>query len=121
MKTLFERIGSKAAVSATVAKMYDKILADDILAPFFENVDVNVLRLSQSAFVTYAFGGPNNYTGKSLRQAHKGSVERGLRDMHFDLVAKHLRSSMQELNVDAALIEEALAIVETTRNDVLNK
>lgn len=120
-KCLFDRIGGEAAVKATVIKMYDKILDDAELAPFFENIAVDKLRLSQAAFVTYAFGGPNHYTGKSLRSAHKDSVSRGLSDRHFDLVAAHLKSAMQELNVPPNLIDEALAIVGSTRKDVLGQ
>ncbi len=119
--TLFERIGGKNAVTATVIKMYDKILDDALLAPFFENSDVETLRLSQSAFVTYAFGGPNHYTGKTMRAAHAHSVSQGLSDIHFDRVAQHLKSAMEELQVPKELIEEALAIVGGTRGDVLGK
>lgn len=119
VKSLFERIGGEAAVTATVLKMYDKILDDELLAPFFENIDVEKLRLSQSAFVTYAFGGPNHYTGKRLRQAHATAVSQGMSGTHFDLVAAHLKTAMQELNVPAELITEALAIVDSTRDDVL--
>jgi len=118
-KPLFERIGGDAAVKATVVKMYDKILDDDLLAPFFEDIDVDRLRHSQSAFVTYAFGGPNYYTGQSMRNAHKGAVAQGISDEHFDRVATHLKSAMEELNVSADLIAEALAIVGSTRADVL--
>ncbi len=120
-QTLFERIGGESAVKATVIKMYDKILDDEELVPFFENIDVDTLRLSQSAFVTYAFGGPNHYTGKSLRTAHASAVKGGLSDRHFDLVATHLKSAMEELNVSADLIAETLAIVGSTRADVLGK
>lgn len=118
-KTLYERIGGEAAVRATVIKMYDKILDDNELAPFFDSIDVDKLRLSQSAFVTYAFGGPNHYSGKSLRSAHASAVSQGLSDRHFDLVASHLKSAMQELNVPEPLIDEALTIVGSTRKDVL--
>lgn len=118
--SLFERIGGDSAVRATVIKMYDKILDDPELAPFFENIDVDTLRLSQTAFVTFAFGGPNHYSGKALRAAHKNAVADGLSDLHFDRVATHLESAMRELEVPAPLIAEALAIVGTTRADVLN-
>jgi hemoglobin len=120
-ESLFKKIGGEGAVTATVVKMYEKILSDPELAPFFENTNVEALRHSQSAFVTFAFGGPNNYTGKSMRHAHERSVKHGLNDKHFDLVAGHLKAAMQELNVPENLIAEALAIVETTRSDVLNK
>ena len=120
-KSLFERIGGDSAVRATVMKMYDKILSDSELAPFFDHIDVEKLRLSQSAFVTYAFGGPNHYTGKSLRTAHAGAVSHGLSDRHFDLVAGHLKAAMEELGVPQDLISEALAIVGGTRKDVLGQ
>jgi hemoglobin len=119
--TLYQRIGGEAAVRQTVLKMYDKILADEALAPFFEHSDVERLRRSQADFVTYAFGGPNKYTGKSLRTAHQGAVSNGLNDTHFDRVATHLADAMRELNVPKELIDEALAIVGSTRNDVLGK
>lgn len=120
-KSLYERIGGENAVRATVVKLYDKILSDDELAPFFENIDIDALRRSQSAFVTYAFGGPNHYTGNTMRSAHKNAVKDGLNDRHFDLVAGHLQSAIQELGVAVGLIAEAMAIVGSTRNDVLNK
>lgn len=120
-KSLFDRIGGNGVVKNTVIKMYDKILNDEDIAPFFENINVDVLRHSQTAFVTFAFGGPNNYTGANLRAAHKKTIDNGLSDKHFDRVAAHLKSAMQELNIPSDLISEALAIVETTRNDVLNK
>jgi hemoglobin len=120
-KSLYERIGGDAAVKAAVVKMYAKILDDDMLAPFFENSDIETLRLSQSAFVTYAFGGPNHYTGRKLRDAHAGAVSQGLSDAHFDRVAAHLEAAMHELNVPADLIVEALTIVGSTRADVLGQ
>ncbi len=120
-RSLFERIGGEGAVKATVLKMYNKILDDDVLAPYFENIDVDKLRLSQTAFVTYAFGGPNHYSGKSLRIAHQDAVSHGLSDRHFDAVAQHLKIAMEELNIPDHLIAEALAIISSTRKNVLGQ
>lgn len=119
--SLFNRIGGETAVKATVSKMYEKILADPELSPFFEHINMDMLHNSQTMFVTYAFGGASNYTGKSMRAAHKDAVSHGLSDRHFDLVAGHLKAAMEELHVPEILITEALTIVGSTRNDVLNK
>lgn len=121
MPNLFKRIGGERAVQATVTRMYEKILADEELAPFFENVDVERLRHSQRAFVTYAFGGTNHYDGRTMRSAHENAVSNGLGDRHFDRVVGHLREAMRELHVAPDLINEAIAIVEATRADVLNR
>lgn len=119
--SLYERIGGEAAVQATVDKLYEKILADRLLSPFFEHIDMKRLRNSQTAFVTFAFGGPNHYSGRGMRNAHAKAVESGLSDAHFDAVAGHLTAAMAELGVSRPLIDEAIAIVATTRDDVLNR
>ena len=71
--------------------------------------------------MAWAFGGPDRYKGRDLRSAHAPLVARGLTDVHFDAVATHLASTLRELGVADALIDEALAIVATTRNDVLGR
>ena len=121
-KTLFERIGGMAAVDAAVDKMYDKILADPELTPFFEKLDMAKQRASQKAFVAMAFGGPTNYTGDDLTHAHARLVKyQGLNDKHFDLVAGHLKSALEELNVPVELVNEVLTVVGTTREAVLGR
>lgn len=121
-QSLFERIGGKAAVSLAVDIFYDRIMADEELTPFFDGVDMHKQKVHQKAFMTYAFGGMEKYTGRNMRDAHKKLVEeKGLNDNHFDKVAKHLRMTLEELEVQPAMIKEVLDIVSTTRDDVLNR
>lgn len=119
--SLFERIGGAPAVEATVSLMYKKILSDDELSPFFAQTDMKRLQLSQSAFVTYAFGGPNQYSGDALRHVHARSVREGLNEEHFNRVAIYLAESMRELSVHEHLITEAVQIVASTKADVLGQ
>jgi len=119
--SLYDRIGGEAAVSAAVELFYRKVLGDYRINRFFENADMDKQIAKQKAFFTMAFGGPNNYTGQDMRNAHAKMVKRGLDDSHFDAVMEHLGATLQELNVPADLIAEAAAIAESTRNDVLGK
>ena len=119
--TLFDRIGGEAAVNAAVDIFYRKVLADDRINSFFEGVDMDKQAAKQKAFLTVAFGGPNNYTGEDMRKGHAHLVERGLNDSHFDAVMENLGATLKELNVPDDLIGEAAAIAESTRNDVLGK
>jgi hemoglobin len=121
MASLYERIGGESAVKATVMRLYGRILSDPSLAPFFDHIDINQLRKSQVAFVTYAFGGPNHYTGRGLRSAHRASSEQGMAESHFERVANHLVEVMRELDVNEALISESLAIIDSVKNDILQK
>ena len=120
-ESLYDRIGGDAAVNAAVDVFYRKVLADDRINSFFEGVDMDKQAAKQKAFLTMAFGGPNNYTGEDMRKGHAHLVERGLNDSHFDAVMENLGATLQELGVPDDLIGEAAAIAESTRNDVLGR
>lgn len=120
-QSLYERLGGEPAVNAAVDIFYKKVLADSLLAPFFDATDIPAQIKKQKQFLTFAFGGPSIYHGKGLRNAHKSSVERGMNGTHFDRVMGHLGATLTELKVPANLIAEAAAIAESTRKDVLNQ
>ncbi|MGZ8153274.1 MAG: group I truncated hemoglobin [Methylovulum sp.] len=120
-QTLYERIGGEPAVNAAVDIFYRKVLNDYRINRFFDNTDMDKQIAKQKAFFTMAFGGPNNYTGQDMRNAHARLVTMGLNSSHFDAVMEHLGATLTELNVPAELIAEAAAIAESTRNDVLGK
>jgi hemoglobin len=122
MASLYERIGGEPAVMAAVALFYDKVLADPLTSPFFAGLDMRQQTIKQVAFMTWAFGGPAEYKGRDLRAAHAGLVrDRGLSDAHFDAVAGHLQATLEELGVERPLIDEVLALIGGTRNDVLSR
>ena len=119
--SLYERLGGEAAVNAAVDIFYDKVLSDYRINRFFDKTDMAKQVAHLKAFMTVAFGGPNEYTGRSLRDGHARLVGMGLNDSHFDIVMEHLGATMQQLNVPAELIEEAAALVESVRGEVLGK
>lgn len=121
MSSLYEKIGGRDAVNAAVDVFYKKVLADSRINKFFEGVDMEAQRRKQIMFLTFAFGGPNNYSGKNMRDAHAKLVEQGLNDSHFDAVVENLGATLKELGVADDLIQEAAGIAETTRNDVLGR
>jgi hemoglobin len=75
----------------------------------------------QKAFLTMAFGGPNRYTGKDMRVAHKHLIARGLNDSHVDIVIQHLGSTLKELGAADADIAAVAAIANGARDDVLDR
>lgn len=120
-ETLYERIGGEAAVNAAVDIFYRKVLADERINKWFEGTDMEKQAAKQKAFLTMAFGGPHNYSGKDMRDGHAHLVAKGLGDADFDAVMENLGATLQELNVPGDLIAEAAAIAESTRNDVLGR
>lgn len=117
--SLFEKIGGEAAVDAAVDLFYKKVLADDRISHYFDTVDMDLQRQKQKAFLTVAFGGPNNYSGKDMRAAH-AHLE-GLNETHFDAVMENLGATLTELGVPDELIQQAAAIALSTKADVLGQ
>ena len=119
--SLYEKLGGQAAVSTAVNIFYRKVLQDETINHFFETIDMQKQMVKQKSFLTMAFGGPNSYTGEDMRKGHAHLVEKGLNDDHFNAVAGHLQSTLEELGVATDLVAEVMAIAESTRNDVLGK
>jgi truncated hemoglobin YjbI len=118
-QSLFARLGGEAAVEAAVVRFYERVMADPRLAKFFEHLDMGAQIKKQIAFMTMAFGGPNQYSGRDLRTAHAKLA--GLGDVHFDAILEHLRCTLVDLQIEERAIAEVIGIVETTRADVLNR
>jgi hemoglobin len=119
--SLYDQLGGEAAVAAAVDIFYRKVLSDDRISHFFEDVDMEQQAAKQKAFLTMAFGGPHRYTGLDMRRGHAHLVERGLNDTHVDAVLENLTETLRELNVPEELIGQVAAIAESTRNDVLGR
>jgi truncated hemoglobin YjbI len=117
--SLFDRLGGSAAMTAASELFYRKVLADPVLSPYFDDVDMDRQVAKQAAFLTMAMGGPNQYTGRDLRAAHAGLP--GLTDDHVDRVIGYLAQTLRELGAADDDITQAGAIAASVRDDVLNR
>lgn len=119
--SLYEQLGGEAAVDAAVDVFYRKVLTDDRVSRFFDDIDMDRQIAKQKSFLTMVFGGPVAYTGKDMREGHRRLVEQGLNDSHFDAVIELLAESLQEVGAPDHLIAKVATIAQSTRPDVLNK
>ena len=120
--SLYEQLGGEPAVNAAVDIFYRKVLSDHRINRFFDSSDMEKQAAKQKSFLTMAFGGPNNYDGADMRQAHAHLVQKwGLDDTHFDAVMENLTATLVELNVPQNLIDQVAAIAESTREDILGR
>jgi truncated hemoglobin YjbI len=91
-----------------------KLLEDDLVGRFFDDVDMAAQRLKQKSFLAMAFGGPYQYSGVELVS------KMGMEARHFDRVSAILKETLEELKIGAAEIEEVMQVIETTREAILN-
>ena len=124
MSTLYEKLGGKETVKLVVENFYERVLNDDRINHFFEQVDMLKQKMHQIDFLTYAFEGSERYRGATMREVHKKMVqEKGLSEEHFNAFVEDLVATLKELEISPDLIEEALAVAGSVehRNDVLNR
>lgn len=109
----------RRAMHSVTSALYKKILADELLAPYFRGVDIDRQASMLAEFLAMAFGGPHAYSGRDLRTAHAQLP--GLTDTHFDLVVSCLADTLREFGVADGDIATVAAVAETARDDVLNR
>src|SRR3712207_942535 len=88
--SLYEQIGGEPAMGAAVELFYRRVLSDDRISHFFEDVDMERQAAKQKAFLTMVCGGPSAYSGKDMRKGHAHLVKQGLNDTHFNAVAEKI-------------------------------
>ena len=117
--SLYEKLGGAKAIDSAIELFYQKITADESLKPFFQDVDMQKLSGMQKGFLTFAFGGPAEYSGASMKKAHGRLLSMGHNDEHYNAVLAHLAETLTELGISEELISEAAAIADSVRDDVL--
>jgi hemoglobin len=81
---------------------------DPLLSPLFAELDLGAQVRKQVAFMGWAFGSGQRYTGRDLGEADARLVrERGLGDVHFDAVSSHLEAALRELEIPDELVSDA--------------
>lgn len=116
--TLYEKLGGQEAIAQVVDTFYELVLADPVVNHFFAHTDMEKQRQHQTKFISYALGGPNQYSGQSMAKAHEGM---NLQPVHFEAIVNHLREALSRHGVPSAEIDEALSHVAALRDDVLYK
>lgn len=122
--SLYERIGGNEAIEVAVDRFYRKILMDNSIKHFFDDINMCEQLRKQQNFLKMAFGGfdqNNSFTDDQLRSGHQRLVVQGMNDKHFDRVMQHLQATLEELDVPANEISKMMEVLETTRDTILNR
>lgn len=118
-ETLFERLGGVDAVRATIEEFYRRIMADERLSHFFAGAHMANLKMHQVGFFKAAFTSiPKDMdVAQMLLDKHMRLFQlKGLKAMHFDMVAGHLIATLKHLGISQELINEAVTIVAPLRS-----
>ena len=115
--SVYDRIGGATVVEALVDEFYERVLDDPSLAPCFVGVDLARLRAHQRTFIAAAIGGPDQYTGRALSEAH---AQLEVSDAMFDRTNHHLGETLVGLGLDAESVTQIMARISALRDDVVS-
>jgi len=121
-RSLYDRVGGEKAIRAVV----DDFVAAAASDP---NVDftrggkwqasdawVATLKGHLVAMLGSAFGGPQKYTGRTMKASHQGM---GITTAQFNALAGHLKATLEKHKVPKAEIGEIMAIAASTAPDII--
>lgn len=95
-KSLFDKYGGFSTVSKIVLSLYDRLLEDDDVGPFFDDVDLPKLIDHQTKFVSSLMGGPASFTDDHIARAHRGMV---IEHHHFDRLKEIVTETLEDFDV----------------------
>jgi hemoglobin len=116
-RSLIDRLGGKAGVSSAVANLYERLLEDADVAPYFDDVNLPALRTHMVDFLIAAItGSETGYAGRPLDEAHRGL---GVTDLAFDRVVGHLTAVLEDAGTDDATVGQVVEQLTPLRAQVV--
>ena len=120
--TLYERRGGVYSIAAVVVDFIDRVMHNPVLNANAA-VDEAHHRVSAAGFkyyvtemVCWATGGPQNYTGRSMIEAHKLLK---ITEGEWAAFCQDFDYTMAKFNVPGAEHRELFAIVQSTKGDIV--
>ncbi len=120
-KSLYERLGGEAGVSQLVDRIVDLHLRNDLIKTRWSKLDEAQLahaRTMAKQFFTVGSGGPGEYTGKSMPEAHKGM---NIAADEYLAVIDDMVQAMAELDYPQSVRDEVVGIAYSLKGEIMRK
>jgi hemoglobin len=117
-KSLYERLGQKTAITAVVDEFVARVAADSRINKFFAHTDIPHLKTELVDQICQGSGGPCKYSGRSMKDAHKGM---GVSGADFDALVGDLVGALDKFKVPEKEKTELLALLGPMKTDIVEK
>jgi len=121
-KSLYERLGGVYAIATVVDAFIEKLLVNDILNanPRIKEARDRVpkagLKYRVTELVCQVTGGPEKYTGRSMKDSHAHLY---ITEKEWQAMVGDFKKTLDEFKVPAKEQGELIAIVESTKGDIV--
>ena len=117
-KSLYTRLGGQTTIRAVVDDFVGNVAADKRINKFFARTDIPNLKRQLTNQICQGSGGPCKYTGRSMKDAHRGI---GVSGANFGALVEDLQKSLTKFKVPAREQGELLAILGPMKKDIVEK
>jgi len=115
-QSLFEKYGGFAKVSKIVLALYNRVIEDDEIGPFFDNVDMSRIVDHQTKFVSSLLGGPASFSDDQIARMHNHLA---ISNEHFERLKEILFATLAEHGMEPSDIEFVVNAFDQRRNLVV--
>jgi hemoglobin len=121
-KSLYERLGGAYPISAVVHTFIDLLLVNDTLnanpaiKAARDRIPAAGLKFHVTTLVCQTTGGPCQYTGRAMKPAH---AHLNISEKEWQAMLADFRRALNNHRVPAKEQEELVAIVESTKKDIV--
>lgn len=120
--SLYERLGGIYAIAAVVDDFIDRVMVNPILNanPLVDEAHHRVSKAGFKYLVTemvgWATGGPQKYTGKTMKESHE---HLNITESEWQSFLGDFQNTLDKFQVPAAEQNELFAIVDSTKGDIV--
>jgi hemoglobin len=116
--SLYEQLGGQGAIESLVDEILVQAHEDERISALFVGVDLPYLKDRLVEQLCQATGGPCEYTGLPMDEAHAGMR---VSDDEFDFFVEDLVAAMEALSIDAAAQQQIAELLLPMRPDIVGK
>jgi hemoglobin len=121
-KSLYDRLGGAYSIATVVDDFIERLYVNDILNanPAIKESRDRVLKpglkFSVTSLVCQVTGGPQQYTGRSMKDSH---AHLNITEKEWQAMLTDFRKTLDSFKVPAKEQGELIAIVESTKKDIV--
>lgn len=116
--SLYRELGGREAIQRFTNDFYDRMLKDARIAHFFDGINVNYLKHVLADYFCVTAGGPCEYDGVSMRDAH---ADLGIARADFNALVENLQDAMNAAGVPFGTQNRLLARLAYLHRDVVTR
>jgi hemoglobin len=116
--SLYDRLGGAAGITAIVSDAVDNHLNNPVVSPRFRaSTDIPRAKRLAAEFFCAGAGGPETYSGKDMRAAHRGM---NINEQEYLAVIDDVMAALAKHKIDDATCKDVLSILYSLKGEVLH-